>query len=128
MTITPRQATIAALTTIALMGAGSALARADTLLTATATVRADTSVSFLSGWSCTSPYRTCSYRWRWLDGSRLGVTLANGSDRRSYLAAPGTFPAGCHTVEHRVSYFVGRERLARTQVMYVGFCVAGVVG
>lgn len=128
MTITPRRATIAALTTIALMGAGSVTARADTLLTATATVRPDTAVSFLSGWSCTSPYRTCSYRWRWLDGSRLGVTLALGPDRRSYVTAPGTFPAGCHTVEHRVSYFVGREVTARTQVVYVGFCVAGVTG
>ncbi len=118
MTITPRRATIAALTTIALMGAVS-IAQADPTLTASATVRADGSVSLLAGWTCPAPFRQCSYVWSREDGSRVGTG-------RSYVAAPGVFTAGCHTVTVALSYWYGRELAARKQTASVGFCVAGV--
>ncbi len=118
MTITPRRAAIAALTTITLMGTAT-IARADPTLTATATPRADGSVSLLAGWSCAAPFRQCSYIWEREDGSRVGTG-------RSYVAAAGVFAAGCHTVTLRLSYWFGRETAARKQTASAGFCVAGV--
>ncbi len=121
MTITPRRVTIAALTVIGLMAASVNIARADPTLTASASVRADGSVSLLAGWTCAAPFRQCSYIWERQDGSRIGTG-------RSYVAAPGVFAAGCHTVTVRLSYWFGREIAARKQDATAGFCVAGVVG
>ena len=102
---------------VAALGAPS-VARADPTLTASATPRADGSVSLLAGWTCPAPFRQCSYIWSREDGSRVGTG-------RSYVVAPGVFAAGCHTVGLRLSYWFGRELRARVQEADAGFCVAG---
>ena len=94
-------------------------ARADPTLTATSTVRADGGVSFLANWSCTAPWRTCSYGWYREDGAKL----AGGTAYRSYVAQAGVFAAGCHTVESRITYWFGRETAARRQTATTSFCV-----
>ena len=104
-------------TTIALTAAVT-IARADPTLTASASVRADGSVSLLAGWTCPAPFRQCSYIWTREDGTGVGTG-------RSYVVASGVFAAGCHTVGLRVTYWYGRETRARVQTASAGFCVAG---
>ncbi len=91
-------------------------AHADPVLSASATVRPDTSVSFLSSWTCAAPFRQCSYSWFRADGSKFGTG-------RSYVTQPGVFAAGCHVVNHKVTYWYGRETTARSQTASTSFCV-----
>ncbi len=95
----------------------AAPAVADPVLTASSSVRADSSVSMLANWSCAAPFRTCSYGWYEGDAK-----IAGGY--RSHVAQPGVFAKGCHTVQVRVSYWYGRETSARKQVADTTFCIS----
>ncbi len=87
-----------------------------------ATVRPDTSVSFVANFSGTSAHYGRSYSW-WYGG----VKLAGGTSYHSWVAPAGTFPDdACSEVVGKVHYRVGRTTLV-TQEASTTFCI-GVVG
>ena len=89
------------------------------VFTASSTVYPDTRVGLVADLQCsTNACATRSYQWHRGDGT----LIAQGTDRRSYVAPAGYFAPGCHTATATVRYRQGRYTIV-TQRATTTFCL-----